>query len=118
MIAGEAMNGLIPNSRTEEETVGLTKGSNICIGSKIWLPKLFYDTIMREKECSAFITNSSYALWKPKILATRVVREQRNVDRKALSPLKKNAIINMYEDWLKQRKMPQHYISDKMSRKN
>ncbi|KAK0088480.1 hypothetical protein PV326_004823 [Microctonus aethiopoides] len=62
MIAGEAMNGLIPNSQTKEETVGLTKGSNICIGSKIWLPKLIYDTIMREKECSAFITNSSYAL--------------------------------------------------------
>ncbi|KAK0077466.1 hypothetical protein PV325_003936, partial [Microctonus aethiopoides] len=50
---GEAMNGLIPNSQTKEETVGLTKGSNICIGSKIWLPKLIYDTIMREKECSA-----------------------------------------------------------------
>ncbi|KAK0073089.1 hypothetical protein PV325_010293 [Microctonus aethiopoides] len=114
---GDAMNGLIPNSQTEEETVGLTKGSNICIGSKIWLPKLIYDTIMNEKERSAFRTNSSYALWKPKILATCVVREHRNVDHR-MSRKNLNKLFNGAITAARKRTKKLHTDSDENSSEN
>ncbi|XP_024867316.1 uncharacterized protein DDB_G0286299-like isoform X1 [Temnothorax curvispinosus] len=76
-----------------------------------------YNNIMREKEPSHFITNMSYAVWGPEVLASRCVRSQSNVVEPELTPTKKYGIVNEFEKWMRiKRKMPQMLIDEQLHR--
>ncbi|CAL1672150.1 unnamed protein product [Lasius platythorax] len=85
------------------------------VGRELW--DTLYNHIVREKEPSSFITNMSYAVWGPEVLASRCVRSQANVVEQELTPTKKFAVINEFEKWMRiKRKMPQMLIDEQLDR--
>lgn len=72
---------------------------------------------MREKEPSSFITNMSYAVWGPEVLANHCVRSQSNVVESELTSTKKFTILKEFEKWMRmKRKMPQMLIDEQLDR--
>ena len=78
---------------------------------------MVYDELFRETEPSKFITNTSYAVWGINTLSARCVRAQTNVAETQLTPSKKSAVLNVFNQWMvDKRMMPQHLVNEQMSR--
>lgn len=93
------MDDVTPTEESDTK-IGTVRGHEIYVGFGHWANKTAFDEAQVAKKPSLFVISFTYGMWTVEELSNRIVRQQVGINRKTLTPSKKNAISEAFQKWL------------------